>query len=535
MKSKTKTHKSRLAPKRSHIDSLESQSVSPDVVDFEKIILEQNFVIDKKTEVIKSQQKRIAILEENLRLNRANQFGRSSEKNSDQGEFFDEVETLAEETEDDQLSETTPSKKKSNAGRKGLSKNIPREQVYIDLTDEEKEGAIDVFYTTVKEELDITPAKVRVLEYLQQKAVFADTNEDGTTKRTIKAATMPKHPLNKAIGSISLLAYIIIAKFCDGLPLYRQENILSRYGGTITRTTMANWMIRLSLQLQPLINLMREHQLEYDYIQGDETTIAVLKEEGRSPTSKKYMWVTLGGPPDKPAILFEYDPSRGKEVPQRLFEGYTGYLQVDGYPGYDAVCLAQGITQLGCMDHLRRYYVNAQKAQPKKNKSGNVSKADVAIGKLRRLYKIEKEIKDLSVEERYRQRQKLSVPLLQDFKTWVDKNIGKVEKGSLTHKALVYSRNQWPKIIRYCDDGRLHMSNILAENAIRPFVIGRKNWLFADTSNGAKASATLYSLIESAKANGLEPYKYFCTVLKQIPYAENVEDFEKLLPWNIER
>lgn len=485
----------------------------------------QSIVIDKKSEVIEAQQQRITMLEEYLRLERARHYGRSSETSPAQTCLFDEIE---QEADEDTQSEPDPKKKKGHGGRKPLSTKIPREQVRLELTEEAKEGAIDTFYTKVKEELDIVPAKVRVLEYLQEKAVFV---EDG--KRTIKEAPLPKHPIPKSIASISLLAYVIVAKYCDGLPLYRLEKILKRYGGTITRTTLANWMIRLSVQLQPLINLMREHQMAYDYLQADETRIQVLKEAGYSPTTNKYMWVSLGGPPDKPAILFDYDPSRGREVPLRLLEGFSGYLQTDGYAGYDAVCEKQQLTRLGCMDHARRYYVDALKAIPKKQQHKKASKAATAINMIDKLYDVERDIKALTPEQRYQERQQRSIPLLKEYKAWVDENIVKVEKDSLTRTAMTYTCNQWPRLIAYCEDGRLHMSNILAENAIRPFVCGRKAWLFSDTSKGAKASAIYYSLIESAKANGLEPYEYLHKTLKRMPYAETVEDLEALLPWNV--
>lgn len=486
-------------------------------------------IINQKSVIIAEQKKRIAILEEYLRLERRKLYGSSSEKNPAQDQLFDEAGLAA--CEGEQVDEihgnlVEVKKKKGNGGRKPLSKSIPREQVRLDLSDEEKSGAIDTFYTKVKEELDITPAKVRVVEYLQEKAVFIKDD-----KRTLKKAPLPKHPIPRSIASISLLAYIIAAKYCDGLPLYRIEKILNRYGGSITRTTMANWMIRLSLQLQPLINLMREHQLAWDYIQADETRIQVLKEPGRSALSDKYMWVTLGGPPEQPATLFEYDPSRSQEVPLRLFEGFSGYLQVDGYVGYDATCKQENVTRLGCFDHARRYYVEAQKAIPKSNTK--ISKASIAISKMGKLYTIEREIERLTPEQRYTERQKRSMPLLEEFKSWVDETIKKVDRDSLTWKALSYTQNQWQHLIRYCEDGRLKISNIRAENAIRPFVIGRKAWLFADTPKGAKANAVYYSLIESAKANGLEPYHYLCSVLKRLPYAEAVEDIEALLPWNM--
>jgi len=550
MKNAKKTQLNSQNPKKKQAVPLHPESMeSPpgNETELHKIIAEQSDIIQEKEQtilakntVIDSLKDRVAALEEYLRLERARSYGRSSEKHPGQGHLFDEVEEVDDQDgseTDDEPNTEKPKKKTGNGGRKPLSPSIPREQVRLTLSDEAKEGSIDTFFTVVKEELDIVPAKVRVIEYLQEKAVFITTDDNNTSKRTIVAAPQPKHPLAGSIGSIGLLAYIIVAKYCDGLPLYRLENILQRYGGSITRTTMANWMMRLSEELQPLINLMREHQLSHQYIQADETRIQVLKEPDKAITSDKHMWVTLGGPPEQPAILFEYDPSRSKEVPLRLLDGFKGYLQTDGYAGYNAVCAKNDIIHLGCMDHLRRYFMDAKKAQPKtegKVNKGKISKADLAINKLKKLYAIEKSIKDLSADEKYQARKERSIPALNDFKNWVDKNAPKTPSDSLLGKAFGYALNQWSKIVRYCDDGNLHISNIRAENAIRPFVIGRKNWLFSDTPKGARASATLYSLVETAKANNLEPYEYLRAMLKRLPYAETAEDIEGLLPWNIE-
>lgn len=495
---------------------------------------EHDQVIQKKSDVIESQKKRIALLEEYLRLERLRRFGPSSEKSPNQVGIFDEVELEAcgiendtDEEDSDDDSGAAPPKKKS--GRKALSPKLPRHQVHIDLGEEEKAGAIDTYYVKVKEELDIIPAQARVVEYMQEKAVFA--TKEG---RQILSATLPLHPLGKAIASPGTLAHIIVSKYCDGLPLYRLEGILERYGGGVTRTTMANWLIRLTRELQPLIHLMREHQNDSNYLQMDETRVQVLKEPGYSVTSDKWMWVVRGGPPDQPAVLFAYDPSRSQEVPMRLLEGFRGYLQADGYAGYGAVCRANGLVHLGCLDHARRKFMDAKKAQPKEGKTqGRVSKADIALGKIGKLYAIERHIQAMTPEERYRERQTNSVPLLEDLKAWLDKNAPKVAKDSLTRTAMTYMLNQWDKLVRYCDDGRLNISNALAENAIRPFAVGRRNWLFADTPAGANASALYYSLVETAKANDIEPYAYFKYILDRIAYTDTVEKMEALLPWNM--
>jgi transposase len=513
------------------VKQAQKQSI-PEGLSFEKLIEKltaKDHLIKQKTHVIDEQKRRIAQLEEYLRLEKNRHYGPSSEKHPGQGELFNEAEQLADEAERSQAPEKPV--KKNKAGRKGLSDQLPREQVYLNLTEEEKEGAINTFYSKVKEELDIIPAKVRVLEYMQEKAVFKN---DGN--QTIIAAAQPAHPLGKSIASVSLLAYIIVAKYCDALPLYRLEKILARYGGSITRTSMANWIIRLVDTFMPLINLMKEHQLGSDYLQADETRIQVLKEPGKVATSDKWMWLIRGGPPDQPVVIFEYDASRSAAVPSRLLEGFCGTLQTDGYAGYNQVCRDNDITRIGCWDHARRKFVDAIKGMSAKQKQcKKVSKADVALSKIRKLYKIEGDIKSLSPDDRYAQRQQLSLPILKDLKVWLEKNISKLPKDSLTYTAMYYTLNQWDTLIRYCDDGHLMISNILAENAIRPMAVGRRNWLFSDTPKGAQGSATCYSLIETAKANGLEPYEYLHHVLKHIAAADTVEKLEALLPWNIKK
>lgn len=513
--------------KQSVTTGLSLENLIAKLTEKDRLIEDRDYLIEQKSNVISEQQRRIAQLEEYLRLEKCRRYGPSSEKHPGQGELFNEAEQIADEVELPQSPEKVV--KKSKAGRKGLSDKLPREQVYLNLTEEEKEGAINTFYSKIKEELDIIPAQVRVLEYLQEKAVFS---RDG--KQTVKAAAQPVHPLGKSIASISLLAYIIVAKYCDALPLYRLEKILSRYGGSITRTSMANWIIRLSSTFMPLLNLMKEHQLEGNYLQMDETRLQVLKEPGRSVTSDKWMWVIRGGPPGQPVVIFEYDASRSAEVPSRLLEGFGGTLQTDGYAGYNQVCRENDITRIGCWDHARRKFKDAVKSMPAKEKrNGKVSKADVALSKIRKLYAIEEAIKDSSAENRRLQRQEQSIPVLNDLKDWLENTVQKLpKKDSLTYTAVNYTLNQWDMLIGYCEDGELNISNILAENAIRPLAVGRRNWLFSDTPKGAQGSATCYSLIETAKANGLEPYAYIYHVLKHIAAADTVEKLEALLPWS---
>ena len=498
---------------------------------------DQTSLIEKKSDVIRLQQARIAVLEEQLRLNKIERFGASSESDPRQKNFFNEAELLGDETdEDDQKGKADADNKakptKKRGTRKGLNPNIPRVQERLLLSDEQRIGAVDTFFVTIKEELDITPAQVQVIEYMQEKAVYQDENG----QRTVVAAERPAHPLGKSVASIALLSYIIIAKYCDGLPLYRLEGILKRYGGSINRSTMAGWLIRLSWQFQPVVNLLREVQLTADYLQGDETRLKVLKEHGMDPTGHKWIWVLRGGPPDKPVVLFHYDKSREGSVAAELLDGFEGrYYQCDGYSGQIAAVDGEKVTIIGCMDHSRRKFVKAEKALPKKSKKGTPAKCTVALSKINALYKLERDMDKLNLNNDQRKAYRLehAKPRLDELHQWLVKNSTKVAKDTLTYKAIKYTLNQWERLTAYCDHGQLHISNVLAENAIRPFVIGRKAWLFSDTPKGATASASYYTLIETAKANGLDPYKYILHLCRHIANAKTVDDIEALLPWNV--
>ena len=486
-----------------------------------------------KEEAIQRRDAHILLLEELLRLRRIQRFAASSEK-LHQLQLFDEAELEADMDAllaqlPDDLPQTAEAKAKPR--QRGFSASLLRERIELTLSDEQKAGASKVFFTKVKEELQFIPAQLKVLEIWQEKAVFERDGEE-----VIIAANRPVHPLGKCIATPSLLGYIITSKYADGLPLYRLEQMFKRLGQEVSRTSMAHWIIRLDEVFQPLMNLLREEQNHAAYLQADETRIQVLKEEGKTAQSDKWMWVTRGGPPGRPSVLFEYDPSRAGSVPVRLLDGFSGVLQADGYSGYSQVCKQSGLTRIGCWDHARRKFIEATQATPSaakgKSKPG-ASKADVALGYISKLYAIEREQKERSDAERYQARQTRSMPLLAEFKTWLDNNVGKVMKGSLTRKAMEYTLGQWPYLVGYCERGDLHISNVLAENAIRPFAVGRKAWLFADSAQGAKASATCYSLLETAKANDLEPSAYINHVLAQIGEADSLEKLEALLPWNV--
>ena len=503
------------------------------IAGFQQQLALKDEALQSKEEAIQRRDAHILLLEELLRLRRIQRFAASSEK-LHQLQLFDEAELEADMDAllaqlPDDLPQTAEAKAKPR--QRGFSASLLRERIELTLSDEQKAGASKVFFTKVKEELQFIPAQLKVLEIWQEKAVFERDGEE-----VILAANRPVHPLGKCIATPSLLGYIITSKYADGLPLYRLEQMFKRLGQEVSRTSMAHWIIRLDEVFQPLMNLLREEQNHATYLQADETRIQVLKEKGKTAQSDKWMWVTRGGPPGRPSVLFEYDPSRAGSVPVRLLDGFSGILQADGYSGYSQVCKESGLTRIGCWDHARRKFIEATQAAPSvakgKSKPG-ASKADVALGYIGKLYAIEREQKERSDAERYQARQTRSMPLLAELKTWLDNNVGKVMKGSLTRQAMEYTLGQWPHLVGYCVRGDLHISNILAENAIRPFAVGRKAWLFADSAQGAKASATCYSLLETAKANDLEPSAYINYVLAQIGEADSLEKLEALLPWNV--
>lgn len=487
----------------------------------------------------------IMFLREQVNILLAKRYGRSSEKYDDSGHvqlqfsIFDEAEEIESAEPEDPTPEkeavpgSTPKRKKR--GRRPLPDWLPRVEKIYDLPESERTCDLDGS-TLVEigressEQLDIIPAKVQVIRHVHVKYGCPHCRQG------IKTAPTPRRPFPKALATAALLAHVVVSKYADGMPLYRQGNILGRAGIDIPRSTLANWMIKAGGLVQPLINLFRDHLLDYGIVQMDETTVQVLKEPNKPATSKSYMWVQRGGPPDKQVLLFDYDASRSGSVPIVLLADYKGYLQTDGYSGYLAVAADPDIIHLGCWAHVRRKFDEAVKAIGKGAK-GKAGQAGRALALIRKLYAIEKILREekADVQTRFIVRNEQARSILTELKSWLDKTLPTVPPKSALGKALNYMANQWPGLLRYLDDGRLEIDNNGVENAIRPFVVGRKGWLFSASVRGVKSSANLYSLIETAKANGLEPFVYLQHIFTQLPLAQTVEDFENLLPWNVDR
>lgn len=519
----------------------------------EETISTHEKTISTHEKTIGANEEKIQLLLESIRLFNCQRFTKSSEKSDLQPELFDEAECEQTDAPDQaeaideigaesgdltQSNFTAESPTKKKPGRKSLPEHLDRIIEEHDIAAAEKICACGCEKThisdVVTEQLDIIPAIVQVIQH-RRKQYVCKSCEQG-----IKTASLPVQPIPKSNASPGLLAHIAVAKYQDGLPLYRMETIFDRLQVNLPRNTLANWMIKSSELLQPIYNIFQDQLLSSGYIHMDETPVQVLKEPDKNPSSKSYMWVRKTGDPSDPdlkktIVLFDYADSRSGNVVQSLLGDYQGYLQTDDYVGYHKKGSEEGITMLACFAHARRKFTDAKKSEPKlKNNKHKISKADMAIGFIAKLYALEKRIKDKSTAEKYQARQQEALPLLAKLKAWADKSALQITPKSALGKAIAYLLKNWVKLNRYTEDGRLNIDNNPVENAIRPFAIGRKNWLFSNSQAGAKASAMLYSIIETAKANNVEPYQYLRTVFTKLPQAKTIEDIEALLPWDIE-
>ena len=302
---------------------------------------------------------------------------------------------------------------RNKRGRKPLPSSLPRVEVVHELPESEQfcphdGNPLTEIGAVTSEQLDIIPAKIQVIRHIRKQYACS-------CGQCIKTAALPPQPIPKSLASPGLLAHITVSKYQDALPLYRQEGILQRIGVDLPRATLANWMIQAGTLIQPLINLLRDRLLAYDILQMDETPVQVLKEPGKTAQSKSYLWLQRGGPPEQPVVLYDYDPGRGAEVPKRLLAGFKGYLQTDGYDGYNAVVAVNGLSHVGRMAHARRKFYEAVKAQDKKQPVG---KARRGLALFRQLYRIEKQARKLKPEARHDHRQRHTRPILDELRTW---------------------------------------------------------------------------------------------------------------------
>jgi transposase len=483
--------------------------------------------------------KRVEILAEQNEWLKRRFFGRSSEALSEEEQrqlkLFDEAEAAAEESERTQrqpslvrISEHVRQQPK----RRPLPQALPRVEVIVDIPEEQKRCGCGAELVRIDEEssekLDVIPPQLRVIRTIRPiYACHACEGSGDEGRPAVRIAPMPPAIIDKGTASAGLLAYIVTSKFCDSLPLYRQQKQFARIGVELSRRTMADWMIAASEACAPLMKLLEARVRSGPLLQLDETRLQVLGEPGRANTALSYMWVARGGPPEAPVILYHYAPSRGTEVAVEMLGDYQGYVQTDGYDVYDRACDgSKGVVHVGCFAHVRRQFHDAHR------NSKNTGSAEQALATIARLYRVESQWEAYTDPQEFAAERRRQVePILAGFRSWLERRAAQVPPETFLGKAIGYTLGQWPKLIRYLDHPAIGPDTNAVENAIRPFVVGRRNWLFSGSPRGATASATLFSIVETARANGKEPYWYLRKLFEELPTARTDAEILRLAPF----
>jgi len=474
--------------------------------------------------------------EEQFRLSKHKQFGSSSEKSEydvDQINLFDEAETTTDASvpEPELVEIEKHYRRRNRSASDRLPPDLPVEVIEHELPSDGQVcpdcgGALHVMGREVRRELKIIPAQVKIVEHRQ--SIYSCRSCEKNNEHTpIVKAEMPEPLIKGSIASAESVAHIMTQKFVMGVPLYRQEQEWNRGGIMLSRQTMSNWLIRCAEDwLKPVYDRLKKRLLERDVLHGDETVVQVLHEPGKSAQSKSYMWLyRTSGDTDRHIVLYEYQPDRKWERPRDFLADFKGYLHADGYEGYHN--LPEPIIVVGCWAHMRRKFDEALKVLPEKDREGS--------GAIRgkrycdQLFRHERELVGMEPSERFEKRMQFSKPVLDEFFEWADSSNALPK--SLLGLAVNYAASQRVYLERFLLDGRLEISNNRAERAVKPFVIGRKNWLFCNTPAGAKASSIIYSIIETAKENHLKPFDYLVFLLQNIPNTTTgkLDDF---LPWS---
>ena len=504
-------------------------------------LAKKNAELEKQNEVLLA---KLNWLEAQFRLSQQKKFGASSEKtNPDQLALmlFNEIEMTSDTSIDEPTVETITYKRKKRSGQmEAMLEHLPTETIHYRLSDEEQVclccgEKTHEMSTQIRRELKIIPAQVEVVEHVQHIYSCRYCEKEGT-ETPIVTAKMPAPMYPGSLASPSAMAYLMSQKYSEGLPLYRQEKQLERMGVSLSRQTMANWMIYgANTWLVHLYHHLHKKLLQEDIAHADETGLQVLKEPGRAPTSKSFMWMYRTGRERPPIILYDYQTTRAGKHPKTFLKGFSGYLHVDGYAGYHDL---PKVELVGCWAHARRKFDEALKSLPANLQ--NIEPpcaAKIGLQFCNRLFAIDKKINkmdDCTPEHRYKERLKQSKPVLDDFLAWLKIQKARVAPKTKLGEAITYCLNQWSKLVAFLKDGRLELDNNRGERSIKPFVMGRKSWLFSTSPKGAKASAIIYSIVETAKENNLDPLKYLTYVLEQLPLMDLTDEaaLESLMPWS---
>ena len=480
-------------------------------------------------------------LEEKYRRAMKKIFGSNSEHVAKDGELAEQLSFLFNEPEliqQTEKEETVEVKghRRTKSPKSGSLDDILTEDLPVTVVEHmpdemacpECGSEMEIIGKEVRRTLVLIPAHAEIREDRYYKAACMSCKQTGIATPIAEAKREPSL-IPGGYASAEAVAEIAYEKYVMYSPLYRQEQEWNRKGVGLTRQTMSNWLLTCSERyLRPVYEELHRQLLKAEILHADETPVQVLHEGDRKAQTKSYMWLYMtGADAEKQIVLYSYDESRSAAVPKKYLAGYRGYLQTDGYSGYNTV---EGVKRVGCLAHARRKFSDALNGMKAENRKGTV--AEEGFAKIEEILLKEKQLKDLTPEERKEQRMKAVKPLMDDLLAWARE--AQVLKGSKTGEGITYLRNQWKTFDPFFEDGRIELTNNRAERSIKPFVMGRKNWLFCNTKNGAVASETYYSLIETAKFNGLNPYEYLLYVLRKAP-GMNLRDsaeLDKLMPWN---
>ena len=476
-------------------------------------------------------------LKEQLQISKKKTFGSSSERTEQLYDgislLFNEAELIEDiESKTEEITVEQHTRRKKTGCFDKLPENIETYVVEHDLGEEEKKcpecgEEMEIIGRKVTKHLEIIPAQVKIREDVYYTYACKKCHENEADTPVVETP-QPNPVIKGSFASAGAIAHLMTQKFVMHSPLYRQEQELKQKGIELSRQTMSNWFITASnLWLEPLYDRLKELLLRENVLHADETTLKVLRTKEKQTPGKSYMWLyRTSGCAENPIVLYDYRPNRKAENAENFLKGFKGWLHTDGYKAYRGI---DGVTVVGCWAHARRKFCEALEVLKEEQRSG--STAATGLDYCNKLYAIERKIKNLSFENRQKERQEQSKPLLDAFFAWA-KTLGSIAPKSKLGKAVYYLNEEEPYLRRYIEDGRLEIDNNRAERSIKPFVIGRKNWLFANTPSGAKASATVFSIIETAKENGLDPYEYLKFIFTKAPNLKEDESTDVLLPWN---
>lgn len=484
------------------------------------VALEQQKSIEL-TATIESQQKQLQQSERTIRELLQALRGKQRERvDPNQLLLFElgELQQLIEEQLEDPPETASPSRKKRKRRPRNLPENLPREEVIHELPEAQRLCPLDgrpmpVIRYETSEQLDFEPAKLKVI--VHKRAVYACPEKHDEAK--LITAPKPPQPIEKGLATAGLLAGMVVGKFGDHLPGYRLEDILSRSGVEIRRSTIYDWLSAVADLMRPVSDLLKERVLQSKVIHTDDTQVKLIDTTLRSTKLARF-WAYLGDR-DHPYEVYEFTTSRQRAGPEKFLQDFAGYLQADAYGGYDGIYLNSGgkIVEVACWAHTRRYWHKAR--------DSDVSRAHHALAIISRLYEVERATQDVDPDVRQARRAEHSAPLLEEFKAWLDEQ--QFLPKSLIGKAATYTRNQWDALNRYVEDGDLSIDNNAAERSMKPVAIGRKNWLFVGSPKAGERAAVLMSLIASCKANQVEPWAYLTDALTQRAHGATAES---LLP-----